>query len=87
MSEEQLYQGLGVAPGIAIGTAYVRETGGLEIPERSIRKADVKLERARLRKAVILAQRQVRRLQSRAKQCPVHHPKNLASCWRPINRC
>ena len=67
MSEEQRYQGLGVALGIAIGTAYVRETGGLEIPERSIRKADVKLERARLRKAVILAQRQVRRLQSRAK--------------------
>jgi len=66
--KERLYEGLGVAPGIAIGPAHIRETGGLEVPEHKIRKADVAAERERLGKAVILAQRQIRRLQSRAKK-------------------
>ena len=46
MSEEREYHGLGVAPGIAIGVAYLRETGGLEVPERRLRKADVRLAEA-----------------------------------------
>jgi len=70
MSEEREFRGLSVAPGIAIGVAYVRETGGLEIPEHTIRKAGVAAEEARLAKAVELARRQVRRLQNRAKSMP-----------------
>jgi len=70
MAGEREFRGLGVAPGIAIGPAYVRETGGLEVPEHAIRKADVKREQERLDKAVQLAQRQVRRLQNRAQSMP-----------------
>ncbi|MDD9876547.1 MAG: phosphoenolpyruvate--protein phosphotransferase [Magnetovibrio sp.] len=70
MAEERQFTGLGVSPGIAIGPVYIRETGGLEVPEMSIRKADVGAEKERLQKAVSLAQRQVRRLQSRTKSMP-----------------
>lgn len=70
MPGEREYRGLGVAPGIAIGRAYVRETGGLEVPERTIRKADAAAEETRLEKAVELARRQVRRLQNRANAMP-----------------
>jgi phosphotransferase system enzyme I (PtsI) len=61
------FRGLGVSGGIAIGPAHLREAGSLEIPEYAIAKSKVKAERERLAHAVKLAQRQVRRLQNRAK--------------------
>lgn len=67
MVKEQRYSGLGVSPGISSGIAHVRETGKMDIPEYTIRKKDIKTEEQRLLRAVRLAQRQVRRLQSRAK--------------------
>ena len=70
MSAEREYHGLGVAPGIAIGVAYVRETGGLEVPERKLRKVAVPDEEVRLEKAVELARRQIRRLQNRTGDLP-----------------
>ena len=48
MSKEREYHGLGVASGIAIGIAYLRETGGLEVPERRLRKAEIPNEELRL---------------------------------------
>ena len=70
MSAEREYHGLGVAPGVAIGFAYVRETGGLEVPERKLRKVEVPDEELRLEKAVELARRQIRRLQNRTGDLP-----------------
>ena len=70
MSAEREYHGLGVAPGVAIGVAYVRETGGLEVPERKLRKVEVPDEELRLEKAVELARRQIRRLQNRTGDLP-----------------
>ena len=70
MSKEREYHGLGVAPGIAIGVAYLRETGGLEVPERRLRKAEIPNEELRLGKAVELARRQIRRLQNRTGSLP-----------------
>lgn len=66
--KEQRYSGLGVSAGVASGIAHVRESGVVDIPEYEIRKKDVKTEEDRLSRAVRLAQRQVRRLQSRAKE-------------------
>ena len=63
---ETKYQGLGVSAGIAIGPAYVREAGGIEIPEYQIAKSKIAAERRRLEQAVELARRQVRRLRNRA---------------------
>ena len=70
MKQEKEYLGLGVASGIAIGVAYLRETSGLEIPERTLKKAHLEPEMARLDKAVKLARRQIRRLQYRANSIP-----------------
>jgi len=66
-SHEVVFEGLGVSPGIAVATAHVRETGVVDIPEYAIKKREVAGEEQRLTRAVELAQRQVRRLQYRAK--------------------
>jgi phosphotransferase system enzyme I (PtsI) len=66
MAKEHLFQGLGVAQGIAIGPAYVRESGAVDVPERRIHKKEVASEQKRLTNAVHLARRQVRALQKRA---------------------
>jgi phosphotransferase system enzyme I (PtsI) len=68
VSKELRFTGLGASPGIASGIAHVREMGIVDIPEYVIKKKDVKTEEDRLVRAVKLAQRQVRRLQSRAKE-------------------
>ena len=65
MTKEQHFEGIGVAAGIAIGKAYVRESGTVDVPERRVPKKQVAKEQKRLNDAVHLARRQIRRLQSR----------------------
>ncbi len=65
MAKEHHFDGLGVAAGIAIGPAYVRESGAVDVPERSIPKKDVAKEQQRLKDAVRVSRRQIRRVQSR----------------------
>ena len=65
MAKEQHFEGIGVAAGIAIGPAYVRESGAVDVPERRIPKKQIAKEQKRLNEAVRLARRQIRRLQSR----------------------
>ena len=40
--EELLLEGLGVAPGVAIGPAYVREAGDIQVPEYQIPASKVR---------------------------------------------
>lgn len=68
--KERQYKGLGVSQGIAIGPAHVRESGLIDTPEYALKKREVETERDRLKHAVSLAHRQVRRLQTRAKTMP-----------------
>ncbi len=68
--KEQNFEGLGVAPGIAIGPAYVRESGAVDVPERRILKKEVAKEQRRLAAAVRLARRQIKALQERARATP-----------------
>ena len=65
-TKEQQIDGLGVAPGIAIGPAYVRQSGAIDVPERKIPKKKIPSEQKRLAVAIRLARRQIRLLQSRA---------------------
>ena len=65
---EKRFEGLGVSSGIAIGPAYVREAGALDVPEYCIKKKDLAAEKKRLAAAVILARRQIKRLQSQAQK-------------------
>ena len=44
MAKEQHFKGIGVAAGIAIGKAYVRESGAVDVPERRIPKKQVAKE-------------------------------------------
>ena len=64
-ANERVVEGLGVSPGIGIGTAYVCETGALRIPEYRIRPADIDAERRRLREAVLRARRQLGRVRTK----------------------
>ena len=63
--KEQHFDGLGVAMGIAIGPAYVRQSGAIDVPERKIPKKEISSEQKRLTAAIRLARRQIRLLQSR----------------------
>ncbi|NQU60706.1 MAG: phosphoenolpyruvate--protein phosphotransferase [Rhodospirillales bacterium] len=65
MAKEQHFDGVGVAKGIAMGPAYVRESWAADVAERHIPKNAVAKEQKRLKDAVQLARRQIRRLQSR----------------------
>ena len=64
--EEVVLQGLGVAPGVAIGPAHVREAGDLQVVEYHIPAGKVKAEKARLAEAAAKAVRQVGKLKAKA---------------------
>ncbi|MEK9672215.1 MAG: phosphoenolpyruvate--protein phosphotransferase [Rhodospirillaceae bacterium] len=68
-SAEITFEGLGVSPGIAVGPAYLREAGALDVPVYKISrgKAAVAHEQKRLSAAVILARRQIKRLKDDAR--------------------
>lgn len=68
--EERIFDGLGISAGIAIGTAYVRETGSVEVPEYSIPPEQVESELERFREAVANTRRQIQRLKSKVKGLP-----------------
>jgi phosphotransferase system enzyme I (PtsI) len=63
---EQVLEGLGVAPGVAIGSAHVREAGDLQVVEYQIAASGVKPEKARLAEAIAKAVRQVGKLKVKA---------------------
>lgn len=75
---ERQFKGLGISPGIAIGPAHVRESGVVDTPEYALKKREVGTEQDRLKRAVKLAHRQVRRLQGRAKKMPGAASEELA---------
>ncbi|MCP5374157.1 MAG: phosphoenolpyruvate--protein phosphotransferase [Hyphomicrobiales bacterium] len=65
-AKETVLTGLGVAPGIGIGVAYVREAGAIDAPEYEISAEQVEPECRRLRMAATAARRQIQRLQEKA---------------------
>lgn len=64
--QERVLEGLGVAPGVAIGPAHVREAGDLQVIEYQIPAGKVKAEKARLAEAAAKAVRQVGKLKAKA---------------------
>src|SRR5579883_3359059 len=67
---EQSLTGIGVSPGIAIGTAFVAERDELNVEERSLSEAEIEPERARFAEAVAASTAQLRRLKLRAAALP-----------------
>lgn len=68
--KEQVYNGLGVSPGIGIGDVHERESGAVDVPEYAIPAKGVEKERERLHAAVNTARRQIGRIRAKAKALP-----------------
>ncbi len=65
-AKERVFEGLAVSPGVVIGTAHVRETGDIQVPEYEIAEDGVEAELDRFRVAVTKAVRQLGRLKVKA---------------------
>jgi phosphotransferase system enzyme I (PtsI) len=68
VGQEKYFDGLGVSPGIAIGDAYVRESGAIEVSEYTVKASAIEAELDRLDAAVKRSQRQIKRLQTKARK-------------------
>ncbi len=64
--QERVFEGLGVAPGIAIGPAYLREAGDIQVTEYKLPKRKLGAEAARFEEAVAKAGRQIDKLKRKA---------------------
>src|SRR5690606_1155807 len=61
---------LGVAPGIAIGTAHLVESGVAQVPEYRLEPDQLEAEQQRFAEAVAKAQKQIRKLKGKAQNLP-----------------
>ena len=66
-TRELVFDGFGVAPGIAIGTAHVRESGAPDVPEYRVASSEVENEQKRLKGAAARARQQLSRLRQRVR--------------------
>ena len=67
---EQIWRGISVAPGIAIGPAFVIGAGGLPVPEYEVPAAETDKELKRLHTAITKTQRQLAQLKQKAQSLP-----------------
>ena len=67
---ERVFEGLGVAPGIAIGVAHLVESGIAQVREYHIATGEVAAEQARFAEAVAKAQKQIRKLKAKSQNLP-----------------
>jgi phosphotransferase system enzyme I (PtsI) len=63
---EHVFEGLGVAPGIAIGPAHRSESGVVAIPEYTLAPDQVEPEKRRFAEAVARAQKQLAKLKAKS---------------------
>jgi len=67
---EQIWHGIGISSGIAVGPAYVIDQKGLTVPEYAVPAAQVEKELKRFRTALAKAQRQLSQLKQKAESLP-----------------
>ncbi len=63
---EQVFEGLGVAPGVAIGTAHRSEAGVVAVPDYEIAPEQIDAEKRRFSDAVTRAQKQLAKLKAKS---------------------
>jgi phosphoenolpyruvate-protein phosphotransferase (PTS system enzyme I) len=66
----RVLEGLGVAPGVAIGPAYLLEAGAVPVAVRQLSEAEIEPELERFREAVAKGQRQLRKLKTKSQSLP-----------------
>jgi len=74
---ERVFEGVGVASGISIGTAHVVDVGGLQVPEFSVPSRALPDEVRRLEHALDTSRRQLRRLQAKASSLPANAAEDI----------
>ena len=67
---ERRLPGLGVSPGIAIGTVHIAEGGDLPVRESHLPETEIEAERGRFAEAVAVSLRQLRKLKAKAGGLP-----------------
>jgi phosphotransferase system enzyme I (PtsI) len=67
---EQVFEGLGVSAGIAVGPAHVVEGGSVHVPEYRLEPEQIEPERARFAAAVAKAQKQLIKLKAKSASLP-----------------
>ncbi len=68
--KEQVFEGIAVSPGIAIGSAHAVERGLVDVPEYTIDPDEVEAERERFAEAVAFSLKQVKKLRAKAASLP-----------------
>lgn len=68
--KQHVLEGIGVSPGIGIGTVRVRESGIAELPSYKLKKGEVTAELDRLDDATKRAARRLKRLRGRSEALP-----------------
>ncbi|MGH6718663.1 MAG: phosphoenolpyruvate-utilizing N-terminal domain-containing protein, partial [Alphaproteobacteria bacterium] len=71
------FDGLGVSHGIAIGPAYVVESGAGDVPKYAIEPGAIEAERQRFAAAVTKSMAQVRKLRAKARTLPASAAEEL----------
>jgi phosphotransferase system enzyme I (PtsI) len=66
-SPQRIFEGLAVSPGVAIGSAHLRDRGEIRVLEYQVPVAKVKAEKARFAAAVERAKHQLGKLKGKAK--------------------
>jgi phosphotransferase system enzyme I (PtsI) len=66
----QVLEGLGVAPGVAIGPAFLLEAGAIPVAVRKLTEAEVPAELERFNAAVVKGQKQLRKLKTKSASLP-----------------
>jgi phosphotransferase system enzyme I (PtsI) len=69
-NEEHRVIGVGVAPGVAIGPAFIIEQSGVPVPEYEIPSVQVERELKRLHGAIVKVQKQLGQLRQKAETLP-----------------
>ena len=66
----QVLEGLGVAPGVAIGPAFLLEAGAIPVAVRKLTEAELPGELERFNAAVVKGQKQLRKLKTKSASLP-----------------
>ena len=82
--ETLILSGIGVAPGIAIGPAFIVGCTGLHAPEYSIAASQIEDELSRFNHAAEQARRQIRQLQNRTDNLPASAAEEISKVLKPV---
>jgi phosphotransferase system enzyme I (PtsI) len=70
MKTERRLQGVGIAPGIAVGAAFVSDDSAIPVPRRSLRADELAAEQTRFAQAIDISLKQLKKLKTKSLALP-----------------